>query len=45
MVRSWVGHVDPEIMRLYTHISSKTSQERIKLFKPDLKDQGETDVA
>ena len=31
VVRSWVGHVDPSIMRLYTHITSKVSQERIKL--------------
>jgi integrase len=33
IVRSWVGHVDPAIMRLYTHISSKLSQERIKLLE------------
>ena len=31
VVRSWVGHVDPHIMRLYTHISSRISQDRIKL--------------
>lgn len=31
VVRSWVGHVDPSIMRLYTHITSKVSQARIKL--------------
>ena len=31
VVRSWVGHVDPSIMRLYTHITSKVSQDRIKL--------------
>ena len=31
VVRSWVGHVDPSIMRLYTHITSNVSQERIKL--------------
>lgn len=30
VVRSWVGHVDPEIMRLYTHISSTISQDRIQ---------------
>lgn len=30
IVRSWVGHVDPTIMRLYTHISSPISQDRIK---------------
>ncbi len=36
VVRSWVGHVDAEIMRLYTHISSKVSQDRIKLLgKPN----------
>ena len=26
VVRSWVGHVDSEIMRLYTHINNQTSQ-------------------
>lgn len=26
VVRSWVGHVDPEIMKLYTHIADKDSQ-------------------
>ena len=31
VVRSWVGHVDPAIMRLYTHISSRVSQDRIQL--------------
>lgn len=30
VVRSWVGHVDPDIMRLYTHISSSVSQDRIR---------------
>ena len=30
VVRSWVGHVDPHIMRLYTHISSRISQDRIQ---------------
>ena len=30
VVRSWVGHVDSAIMRLYTHISSPISQDRIK---------------
>lgn len=30
VVRSWVGHVDAQIMKLYTHISSRVSQERIK---------------
>lgn len=30
VVRTWVGHVDPTIMRLYTHISSPISQDRIK---------------
>ena len=33
VVRSWVGHVDPSIMRLYTHITSKVSQDRIKLLR------------
>ncbi len=36
VVRSWVGHVDPAIMRLYTHISSKVSQERIQRLTPDV---------
>eukprot|EP00456_Euglypha_rotunda_P045664 TRINITY_DN361_c0_g2_i1.p2 TRINITY_DN361_c0_g2~~TRINITY_DN361_c0_g2_i1.p2 ORF type:complete len:370 (+),score=77.68 TRINITY_DN361_c0_g2_i1:2577-3686(+) len=31
VLRTWVGHVDAEIMRLYTHITSSISQERIKL--------------
>ena len=31
VVRTWVGHVDPAIMRLYTHISSRVSQDRIQL--------------
>jgi integrase len=26
VVRSWVGHVDPQIMRLYTHINDVASQ-------------------
>ncbi len=30
VVRSWVGHVDPTILRLYTHISSQISQDRIR---------------
>ncbi len=30
VVRSWVGHVDAQIMKLYTHISSQVSQDRIK---------------
>lgn len=32
VVRTWVGHVDPTIMRFYTYITSKVSQERIKLW-------------
>lgn len=31
VVRSWVGHLDPAIMQLYVHITSKVSQDRIKL--------------
>lgn len=31
VLRSWGGHVDPSIMRVYTHITSKVSQDRIKL--------------
>ncbi len=26
VVRSWVGHVDPEVMKLYTHIADEASQ-------------------
>ncbi len=26
VVRSWVGHVDADVMKLYTHIADKTSQ-------------------
>jgi integrase len=29
-VRSWVGHVDEEIIRLYTHIHDRASQEAMK---------------
>ena len=35
VVRQWVGHVDPEIMRLYTHISSQISQDRIQRLNGD----------
>lgn len=31
VVRSWVGHVDASIMRVYTHITCRVSQDRIKL--------------
>lgn len=27
VVRSWVGHVDSEILRMYTHIADQASQE------------------
>jgi integrase len=26
IVRQWVGHVDPEVIRLYTHVLDQTSQ-------------------
>ena len=26
VVRGWVGHVDPEILRLYTHVSDDVSR-------------------
>jgi integrase len=26
LVRSWVGHVDPDVMKLYTHIADEASQ-------------------
>jgi hypothetical protein len=25
-VRSWVGHVDPQVIRLYTHVHDETSR-------------------
>lgn len=34
VVRSWVGHVDAHIMKLYTHIASEISQDRIKRLVP-----------
>lgn len=35
VVREWVGHVDRDVMKLYTHIASATSQEAMrKLSKP-----------
>jgi site-specific recombinase XerD len=32
VVREWVGHVDRDIMKLYTHIASSTSQEAMRHF-------------
>lgn len=42
IVRSWVGHVDPAIMRLYTHVHDSVSQDRIQRIgrKKASKDQG-----
>jgi integrase len=35
VVREWVGHVDRDVMKLYTHIASATSQEAMrKLSQP-----------
>jgi hypothetical protein len=30
VVREWVGHVDRDVLRLYTHIVSATSQEAMR---------------
>lgn len=32
VVRQWVGHVDPEILRLYTHVADEVSQAYIARF-------------
>jgi integrase len=34
IVRNWVGHVDPEIIRVYTHIADKQSHAGIELLFP-----------
>ncbi|MEN6496196.1 MAG: site-specific integrase, partial [Thermoguttaceae bacterium] len=30
IVRQWVGHVDPEVIKLYTHVLDETSQAAMK---------------
>ncbi|MDZ4683446.1 MAG: site-specific integrase [Planctomycetaceae bacterium] len=35
VVRQWVGHVDPAIIRLYTHVSDEVSQTYIRRFSGD----------
>lgn len=32
VVRQWVGHVDPEILRLYTHVADEVSQAYVSRF-------------
>ena len=32
VVRQWVGHVDPEILRLYTHVADEVSQAYVARF-------------
>ena len=32
VVRSWVGHVDPDVHRLYTHISDEVSKSYVNRF-------------
>ncbi|MEK6262345.1 MAG: site-specific integrase [Planctomycetota bacterium] len=32
IVRGWVGHVDPEVIRLYTHISDEVSKSYVSRF-------------
>ena len=32
VVRSWVGHVDPDVLRLYTHISDEVSKGYVSRF-------------
>ena len=43
VVRSWVGHVDPEILKIYTHIASQLSQNRIKRLGSASQDSERTD--
>ncbi|MCC7421866.1 MAG: site-specific integrase [Planctomycetaceae bacterium] len=40
VVRTWVGHVDAGIMRLYTHIHSEVSRDRIQRLDQDNQSQG-----
>ena len=37
VVRQWVGHVDPEILRLYTHVADEVSQAYLNRFSSDIK--------
>jgi len=37
IIRSWVGHVDAKIMRRYTHIHSKHSQEAMSSLSVDIR--------
>lgn len=32
VVRSWVGHVDPAMIRLYTHVSDEVSRRYVEQF-------------
>ncbi len=40
LVREWVGHVDPDIMKLYTHIASQASQAAMKRFVGEAAGEG-----
>jgi integrase/recombinase XerD len=38
-VRAWVGHVDPEIMKRYTHIADSESHEAMRQLEQSIKDK------
>jgi integrase len=40
VVREWVGHVDRDIMRLYTHIASEASQAAMRRFSGEADGKG-----
>lgn len=41
VVRQWVGHVDPEILRLYTHVADEVSQAYVERFSGRSEDAGQ----
>jgi site-specific recombinase XerD len=43
IIRQWVGHVDPEILRLYTHIADKQSQQAMSRLEDSGKDVNSND--
>jgi site-specific recombinase XerD len=43
VVRAWVGHIDPEILKIYTHVASQLSQDRIKRLGSNPKGTNATD--
>lgn len=42
VVRQWVGHVDPEILRLYTHVADEVSQAYVERFSGRSEDAGQS---